>query len=171
MSILRMGKRVMLVTSEVRIFSLGMRTKRLSKVRILMESRSMDWMIPVVVADPDHVPDGEGLLRDQEQAADDVGHAGLGGEADRDPDDSRRAEEGGELHAQLAEHRHEHEEEARVADDLAGDHLPLRRGLPHDVALGHDGQHADEEQPEHDGDGDPQRLLSARRAKGSGTRS
>ena len=49
MSILRMGNRVMLVTSEVRIFSLGMRTNRLSKVRILMDSRSMDWMMPVVV--------------------------------------------------------------------------------------------------------------------------
>ena len=39
----------MFVTSEVRIFSLGMRTNRLSKVRILMDSRSMDWMMPVVV--------------------------------------------------------------------------------------------------------------------------
>ena len=45
----RMGNRVMLVTSEVRIFSFGIRTKRLSNVLILMESRSMDWMMPVVV--------------------------------------------------------------------------------------------------------------------------
>ena len=49
MSMRRMGNRVMFVTSELRIFSLGMRTNRLSKVRSLIDSRSMDWMMPVVV--------------------------------------------------------------------------------------------------------------------------
>ena len=44
----------------------------------------------------------------------------------------------------------------RVADDLARDHLPLRRGLLHDVALGDDGEEAHEEEPEDERDGDAQ---------------
>ena len=112
MSILRMGKRVMLVTSELRIFSLGMRTKRLSNVRILMDSRSMDWMMPVVVPMRITSPMAKGFSEMRNRPLMMLDTLVWEANAHRDSDDPRRPEEGGELHPELAEHRHEHEHEA-----------------------------------------------------------
>ncbi len=48
MSTRRMGKRFRVVISALTMVSLGMRTSRLSKVRSLVDKRSMDNTSPVV---------------------------------------------------------------------------------------------------------------------------
>ena len=81
----------------------------------------------------DIVVDDKGSFHHDEDAADDVGNAGLGGETDGNAHDAHRAEQGVEMKTQFVEDGKKDDEKAGIINDFSGHHPGLRR-----KAQGHD---------------------------------
>jgi hypothetical protein len=108
----------------------------------------------------DHVPHCEGLLGHEEEAALDIGDAGLRREAEGDSDDAGRSEQGRRLDPELPEHDDDHQD-ACIEDRLAGEHGGLRvqprpRQAPH-----HGGEHPEEQDAPGDDYRGHEELLEA----------